>query len=133
MPLAPVDIIAIEQLYAAYNFAADHGDGKGFADCFTPDGVFDAGGSRTEGSDALVEAGNAIPLVIPGSRHVSNNLLIQGEGDLATGRAYLTLFATRSSPISIMMTGQYEDRLVRSGDGWRFAERKFTPDSPGAQ
>jgi uncharacterized protein (TIGR02246 family) len=130
MPLAPVEIIAIEQLYAAYNFAADHGDGKGFADCFTPDGIFDTGGTRVEGSDALVEVGNGIPQLIPGGRHIASNLLIEGEGESVIGRAYLTLLATGTSPISILMTGQYEDRLVRSAGGWRFAERKFTPDSP---
>ena len=30
------------------------------------------------------------------------------------------------------MTGSYEDRLVRAGDGWRFAERRFTADSPAS-
>jgi hypothetical protein len=30
------------------------------------------------------------------------------------------------------MTGQYEDRLVRTENGWRFAERRFTPDAPAS-
>jgi hypothetical protein len=125
-------MIVIEQLYAAYNFAADSGDGEGFAGCFTSDGVFDPGGVRIEGSDALIQVGNGIPQGLPGCRHVCSNLLIEGEGDEANGRAYLMLLGTGTSPASITMTGKYEDRLVRSADGWRFAERRFTADTPSA-
>jgi ketosteroid isomerase-like protein len=132
VPLEASDIIAIQQLYAAYNVAADHGDGKAFGGCFTADGVFDLGTMRAEGSDALAEFANGIPAAAPGSRHIATNVLVEGEGDLATGQAYLMLLNTCSSPPAIMMTGQYEDRLVRSIDGWRFTERRFTPDAAGS-
>jgi hypothetical protein len=130
VPLSAVDIIAIEQLYAAYNFAVDQGDGKGFAECLTPDGVFDMGTTRLEGSDALTEFAKGVPSTLPGARHIATNVLIEGDRDLATGRAYLMLVATGTSPISIIMTGQYEDHLVRFSDGGRFAERHFTADTP---
>ena len=32
---------AIAELIARYNFVIDHNDFQGWADCFTPDGVFD--------------------------------------------------------------------------------------------
>ena len=133
MPLEPADLLAIQQLYAAYNVAADRGDGKGFGGCFTPDGVFDiVGAMRAEGYDALAQFAQSIPVDTPGSRHISTNILIEGDGDLATGLAYFLLLNTRSSPVAVTMTGQYEDRLVRSGDGWRFSERRFTPDTPAS-
>ncbi len=31
----------VAELIARYNFASDHNDSQGWADCFTPDGVFD--------------------------------------------------------------------------------------------
>ena len=31
---------AIAELIARYNFAIDHNDFQGWADCFTPDGIF---------------------------------------------------------------------------------------------
>jgi hypothetical protein len=130
MPLSAVDVIAIEQLYAVYNFAVDQGDGKGFAECFTADGVFDMGTTRLEGPDALTEFANGVPSAVPGGRHIATNMLIDGDRDLATGRAYLMLVATGTSPISIILTGQYDDHLVRLADGWRFAERRFTADTP---
>jgi hypothetical protein len=130
VPLPAIDIIAIEQLYAAYNFAVDRGDGKEFAECFTADGVLDMGATSLAGSDALTEFANGVPSSLPGARHIATNVLIDGDQDLASGRAYLMLVATGTSPVSIIVTGQYEDRLVRVSDGWRFAERHFTADTP---
>ena len=98
MALDPADTIAIQQLYAAYNHAADRGDGKAFGGCFTPDGRFDMGGAVTEGADAIGQFGEAIPTMLPGSRHVAMNLLVQGDGDEATGQAYLMLLDTKTSP-----------------------------------
>jgi ketosteroid isomerase-like protein len=129
VPLATSDIIAIQQIYAAYNLAADQGDGKAFAGFFTADGVFDMGTMRAEGPEALTEFAAGIPTMIPGSRHIATNVLVEGEGDLATGQAYLMLLSTKSSPCAIAVTGQYEDRLVRTDDGWRFAERRFIADA----
>ena len=87
MPLEASDIIAIQQLYAAYNVAADHGDGKAFGGCFTADGVFDTGTMRAEGADALAGFANGIPAAAPGCRHIATNVLVEGDGDLATGQA----------------------------------------------
>jgi hypothetical protein len=112
--------------------AADHGDGKAFGNCFTADGVFDTGTMRAEGSGALAEFANRIPVSAPGCRHIATNILVEGEGDLATGQAYFMLLNTHSSPAAILMTGQYQDRLVRSADGWRFTARRFTPDAAGS-
>jgi hypothetical protein len=131
MPLDASDFTAIQQLYAAYNIAADRGDGKAFAGCFTLDGVFHIGGmGHLEGAAALTEFAQSIPVNSPGSRHIAANILIEGDGDLARGMAYFVLLDSQSSPIIVKMTGQYEDRLVRTAEGWRFAERRFTPDPP---
>ena len=50
--LTAQDYTEIDQLYARYNFSIDSGDAEGWADTFTPDGVF---GGNTEGRAALVE------------------------------------------------------------------------------
>jgi uncharacterized protein (TIGR02246 family) len=133
MPLEASDVLAIQQLYAAYNIAADRGDGKAFAGCFAPDGAFDiVGMMRMDTFDALAEFAQSIPANAPGSRHVAANILVEGDADLANGMAYFMLLDTRSSPVAVTMTGQYEDRLVRTEDGWRFAERRFTADVPAS-
>ncbi len=128
MPLDATDVVAIQQLYAAYNVAADRGDGKAFAGCFTSDGVLDAGGICPEGSDALAEFASGIPAMAPGTRHIATNVLVEGDGDSATGQAYLMLLNTTASPIVVAGTGRYEDRLLRLDDRWRFTARRYTPD-----
>ena len=42
------DKTAIAELIARYNFAIDHEDYQGWADCFAPDGVFDGGVGKIE-------------------------------------------------------------------------------------
>jgi len=127
VPLDPSDHIAVQQLYAAYNFAADQGNAKAFAECFPPDGVLQLGPMRIQGQEALTEFAAGIG---GGIRHLVTNVLVDGEGDVATGSAYLIVLATDSSPIAIRTSGQYVDRLVRASDGWRFSERVFTSDTP---
>jgi hypothetical protein len=130
MPLDASDVTAIQQLYAAYNIAADRGDGKAFAGCFTTDGVFDIGGmNRLEGAVAISEFAQSIPAHAPGSRHIAANILVEGDGDLASGLAYFVLLDSQSSPPAVKSTGQYADRLMRTPEGWRFSERCFTPDT----
>lgn len=93
--------------------------------------MFDiGGGTRFEGPEALAGFADAIPAMIPGSRHIATNVLVDGDGDQATGVAYLTLLDTRTSPVSVTMSGAYDDRLVRTQGAWRFAERRFVADTP---
>src|SRR5262245_25194989 len=80
MPLEASDVLAIQQLYAAYNIAADRGDGKAFGGCFAPDGVFDIVGlMRADSFDALAEFAQSIPANAPGSRHIASNILVEGD------------------------------------------------------
>jgi hypothetical protein len=133
MTLQSVDLSLIQQLYAAYATAADRGDGKGFADCFTADGEMDMGGARTaQGARALAEFAERIPVSAPGVRHVTTNVVIDVDGDSAMGHAYLMLVNSSAAPPAIMRTGMYEDHLVRSTFGWRFARRRFVPDGAGS-
>ncbi len=132
MPLDPSELVAIHQLYSSYSFASDHGDAKAYAACFTPDGVFEMPGRRVEGAEALAASTAQSSDGSVGMRHILSNIVVDGEGDRATGKAYATLVRTQSAPASILMTGEYEDQLVRADGGWRFHARRFTPDgSPG--
>ena len=127
MALATQDIVEITQLYARYNLAVDDGDGDAFAGCFVPDGVFDPGGKAITGAAALAAFARSVPKGVPGIRHVGSNVLIEGEGDAATGRSYLTVVIAGPQP-TLLMTGRYRDTLRRDGGGWRFTSRSFEPD-----
>lgn len=130
MTLSAEDTIAIQQLAAAYCHLIDEGDGERFADLFTEDGVFEIVDLVTaSGREEL--AGNAVmfPEAIAGGRHIVQNVWIDGDGDAATMRCYLSAVRAGERPEAIQ-TGRYVDEVVRTGAGWRFARRTLTLDGP---
>jgi len=127
MPLDTSDTVTISQLYALYNTAIDTGDGKTFANCFTPDGHFNSGHSVHDGREDIAEFAIQTHKALPGMRHNATNVLIEGEGDQATGSAFLIGYNTDGG-YKVIVTGRYRDELKRTSDGWRFTKRIFTMD-----
>lgn len=124
MSASPADWIAIRELSARYNRAFDDGDGEAFAATFTPDGTleFAGGGFSRAGRDALA---SFVATSRYGNVHATTDAIIEVDGD--RGRQSCTvLLAWRRrdrSRVLFQMTGRYEDELVRTPDGWRFARR----------
>ena len=59
--------------------------------------------------------------------HRMTNFVIEVNGDTASVRSYVhaVLVITDDPPNWIDAVGHYVDRLVRTADGWRIAERKY--------
>lgn len=128
MTLSADDLLAIQQLYARYNHAIDFGDAEAWAECFTPDGVFASSARReTVGREALRAFAEAFSRQMKG-RHWTNNLVVEGDGDEASGRCYLALYVLGEGGARLMTTGVYHDELVRTAQGWRFRRRDVTLD-----
>jgi uncharacterized protein (TIGR02246 family) len=128
MGLSTEDVVAIQQLVARYNFAVDEGDADAFAGTFTPDGEFGAGGQVMRGHDELRAFVTGRAGVAP-RRHVVSSMLVDGDGDRASLRAYLQVFALGDDgSFQVAVQGTYDDELVRVPDGWRFARRSFSID-----
>ena len=84
MPLSADDMIAIQQLAAAYCHLIDEGDGHRFAQLFTDDGVFEIVDMVTStGPDELAANAAMFPQVMEGGRHIVQNEWIEGDGDTA--------------------------------------------------
>jgi hypothetical protein len=63
-------------------------------------------------------------------RHLVSSILVDGEGDRAMLRAYLQVVAMGDDgSLQVAVQGTYDDELVRTADGWRFARRSFSPDT----
>ncbi|HEX9832631.1 MAG TPA: nuclear transport factor 2 family protein [Mycobacterium sp.] len=120
---------AIRELAARYNLCADTRDLSGFADCFVADGAFEMIGlARLQGSDALKAMIGALDFP---TLHVTNDAVIDTDGDFATQHCALTIFARGPSnnDMVVLTTGRYSDRLVRTAAGWRFVERVARTDN----
>ncbi len=129
MSLSSDDIIEIQQHYARYNTAIDTGDGKGFAACFVPQGVFDSGmGDVIEGREGIAGFADQTHSAMPGMRHNVTNIVIEGDGSHAQGSAFLIGYLTDGG-YKVIVTGRYTDELTKTDDGWRFTKRIFKADS----
>jgi SnoaL-like protein len=139
MGLAAMDYIEIIQLRSRYEFALDFGDFEGYADCWTPDGVFTIDGipkgSRTEGVHKGREGLIALAQEIWGfskgmGRHWTASPVIKGDGDTATHECYMmTPRLDAGGPgVLIAASGVYRD-VVKKVDGtWLFHTRHMTID-----
>jgi hypothetical protein len=127
MALSTDDLVAIQQLYAAYCHAIDDVDGKAFSACFTPGGSLNgAAGDAIAGTEALTTFAEGM---VPGIRHVVANVHVEGEADDARGRAYVIVYARAGGATTLLTTGRYRDELERIDGTWLFASRYFTADS----
>src|SRR6185503_124447 len=135
---AIADRVEIEALRGEFTDAGMMRDYDRFASVFAPDGAWRmphidvefvgrpeirAGIERMQGLwDYFVQT------VHPGAVHL--------DGDTATGRTYVHEFGRFHDGNSYLNFALYHDRYRRTGDGWKFAERRYeiryldtTPDA----
>lgn len=125
------DIIAIQQLLAAYVFAIDAKDYDALDAVFAPGATVDyraAGGAA--GTWPTMKAwlkGALAPF--PLTQHLIGLPLIRLDGDRATARTMLfnPMQLARPQGEDLFFVGcTYVDDLVRMADGWRIAKRVET-------
>lgn len=121
MPTLAEERDEILQLLYRYNHAIDSGDAEGWADTWTEDGFFGGVGDGLQGRAQLVQFASGVG----GLRHMVLNPLIDVDGDTARVRAYVVVLAAGQ----VVTVGTYDDTVVRTPGGWRFAKRMFSPDA----
>lgn len=137
MPSPTDDRLAIEDLLAQYNEVTDAEDWHAWAACFTDGGVFQGAFERftlPAELDRYAEHADALLVEWPNLRHYTTNCRIRVDGDRATCRSFLLMTSTKpgAAPVNVM-AGTYDDDLVRTADGWRFAARTVTMDGAPAR
>jgi hypothetical protein len=129
--LSPEDYMEIHQLYSFYARDVDPGSKRNAAWMFADDGVADMGGTKYTGQ-ALKDFYASVPKrQSSGVRHFNSTYVIVGTPEGARGSSYMMQVERRQkeSPIEVTLFGKYEDRFVKTKDGWRFKERTWTPDT----
>lgn len=120
------DHVEIRNLAGRYSHALDLGEPAAWAEVFTEDGVMEmvAQGYDIEGDALRSLARDGEP---SGSRHMPSTFVIDGAGDEATMRSYVTVVST-GDPARIVFQGRYEDRLRHVDGKWRIARRRILTD-----
>jgi 3-phenylpropionate/cinnamic acid dioxygenase small subunit len=123
----------IEQLIYRYNATLDATDYRGWADCFTAEGIFR--GAHADWvvhrdfdlftAAAIERRGSAAP----SSRHFVTNVMIEVDGSVARSRCHLMVTAlTAAGRPAISLTGEYEDYYAKQNGRWLFTERRVHVD-----
>jgi hypothetical protein len=123
------DRIQINDLLVRYTVAIDTKDYNLLDSCFTPDAHVDykssggIAGSYPEARAWLEKALAAFPMTV----HFISNTTVELKGDEARSKTYVLNpmgFPKDDGSLHIFTVGAYYiDKLVRTKDGWRIAER----------
>jgi uncharacterized protein (TIGR02246 family) len=120
------DQVAIRDLTARFTDAVNRRDSAALAALFTPDGSWVVPGTTVAAGRGEIAArldgllanfDRLIQLTHSGHVDVSD--------ETATAVWYITESAADKAGNAFHFTGVYTDALIRTADGWRFAERSF--------
>lgn len=117
---------AIRDLLARYTYNGDRGRLGEMTACFAADGVLEFLGQAPQGPAAIEAAlsSGTRDARLTFIRHHITNPLIAVDGDTAIARSYFTVHSNFGPDHS----GTYDDQLVRTIAGWRFAHRRVRID-----
>lgn len=125
-----LDQQAIIAVALRYCRALDTNDWALLADVFVPGATARLGGPpELIGLEAITARCRAALTPLDDSQHMVSNHEVQIEAETATHRCYLQAQHIRRNSVggpNYMIGGRYEDRLVRTADGWRISHRTLT-------
>jgi hypothetical protein len=123
------DRLAILDLMNWYGVAIDAGDWDLFRTLFTPDAVLDytdSGALRAGLDETITFMAPGVEALV-GMHHANANHVCEIDGDTARALTYFTAAHVtldgQGGETIMTIAGHYRDKLVRTPDGWRIAER----------
>jgi uncharacterized protein (TIGR02246 family) len=119
----------IADLVARYARALDQHDWDGLAACFLPDAQYRYPGGQLDGAEAIVERCRNALEPLTASQHLIGTVLTSVDGDEGTANSYFQAQHVRAGTAGgdiFAIGGAYDDRVVRTPEGWRIAEREQT-------
>ena len=127
---ALIDRQAVVDLAVRYATALDTKDWTLLATCFVPDAVaiYSTRG-RVEGYPGIEEVCRGALGPLTASQHLLGNHVVELDGDEGRASCYFqaqhVLSGTEGGDTYIV-AGTYRDRVVRTPEGWKIAERQLT-------
>ena len=116
----------VAKLASQYCWALDTGEYDALRRVFTTDAYAVLGETECHGIDAIIERVSSALGHLDGSQHLVGSHIVAVDGDTATHRCYLQaqhiLRGTEGGELW-MVAGMYQDRAVRTPDGWRIDHR----------
>jgi 3-phenylpropionate/cinnamic acid dioxygenase small subunit len=126
--LHPDDRSILVDITYRYARAIDTHDWDLFRTLFTDDCLVDYGIKPVHGCEAFLKMARLTVESLDATQHLFSNHEIDGEGDRASGRYYMTAHHIRRDAAEgsiYTLGGIYEDEFVRTSDGWRISARRY--------
>jgi ketosteroid isomerase-like protein len=124
---AIADRVEIEALRGEFTDAVMMLDYDRAATLFTPDGALRMPHANVDlaGREEIRVFGSRRGEIVVYLVQTTHPGVIRIDGDIASGRAYLSELIRLRDGSSHLNYGIYHDRYQRTGDGWKFAERVY--------
>jgi SnoaL-like domain len=125
------DLESIRTLKARYCHCVDTGylaagdDPDALAQLFVENGEWVVGSGAVRGLDAIREHAQSLAKNL--RLHLIGAPRVTLDGDHAQGNWHVLVPSTSSDGSATWMAGTYDDKFVRTGDGWRFESIAFVP------
>ena len=118
----------IAEVLVRYATGIDRRDWEAFRTCFTDDLLAEYEGIATwNGVDEITDSMVSSHADMGHTMHRISNIAVTVDGDTAEARCYVdAILMSADGKSGLNPVGFYEDRLVRTTDGWRIAHRRFT-------
>jgi ketosteroid isomerase-like protein len=124
-----IDEIAIQQTISRYSEGATRQDWDQVLSTFTPDGIWEVPtlGGAMQGHAAIRERMMGFMTKMDYLLQTNSPALITVDGDKAKACTVIHESGKIAhQDTGLIILGRYEDDLVRTADGWKFAHRVFT-------
>ncbi|MDD9888758.1 MAG: nuclear transport factor 2 family protein [Gammaproteobacteria bacterium] len=132
MALSGKDYEEIKSLYARYNQGSDFRDTELFLSAFAEDAIMTREGGDIVGLEGL-RADRARRYQGAtgdvGRRHLNGSYLIMPTSEGAEAKTYYILMDVTERPPSVIGSGYYEDKFIRTEDGWKIKHRTLYRDT----
>jgi hypothetical protein len=98
--------------------------------CFLPDALIDYGGFGIhEGFPSFGQMCSSFLDPLDSAQHMVTNFVIELKGDLAHCKSYAHAQVTKKGTPggdNWTLGGTYDDKLIRTAEGWKIKRRRFT-------
>ncbi|TMK62066.1 MAG: nuclear transport factor 2 family protein [Actinobacteria bacterium] len=129
---AVADELEVRNVIARLAQLADDGDLDEYVSLFTADAEWLIPGNHRIGHDvirsgAVERREQGVTGPGSGTRHVISTISVVVAGDEATAKSYYQYYGDTATKPTLRMMGHYQDRFVRTPDGWKLARREAFP------
>ncbi len=122
------DQLSIQDLISRQNCLLDNGNIEAWLETWADDGILEATYGRATGKHELKELmTNLYEDFMSDKKHITSNLVIDGNESTASCSSYLTVFEAKKTP-SVVASGTYYDEFKKINGKWKFVLRHLKID-----